>query len=64
MKKIERYVCIFCVVTGFIAAYVIGYNLGYDSDDSALKMQTENEQSNISKETDSEKNDTADRSGG
>lgn len=28
MKKFERYICIFCVVSGFVAAYVIGYKIG------------------------------------
>lgn len=28
MKKFERYICIFSVVAGFVAAYVIGYKIG------------------------------------
>ena len=28
MKKFDKYICIFCVVAGFIATYIIGYNIG------------------------------------
>lgn len=49
MKKFEKYICIFCVVSGFIAAYIIGYTIGNDEDDNiVLKEEILNEKPYIS----------------
>lgn len=49
MKKFEKYICIFCVVAGFIAAYIIGYTIGNDEDDNiVLKEDILNEKPYIS----------------
>lgn len=41
MRKTERYICIFCVVCGFAAAYVIGYRYGNDSDNDNIRLKEE-----------------------
>ncbi len=41
MRKTEKYICIFCVVLGFVAAYVIGYRYGNDNDDSNIRLKEE-----------------------
>ena len=49
MKKFERYICVFCVVVGFVAAYIIGYNIGNDKDSGiVLKEEIENEKPYVS----------------
>ena len=40
MKKFERYICILFVVSGFIAAYIIGYKIG--NNDNYKKINKEN----------------------
>ena len=40
MKKFERYICILFVVSGFIAAYIIGYKIG--NKDDYKKINDEN----------------------
>ena len=40
MKKFERYICILFVVSGFIAAYIIGYKIG--NKDNYKKINNEN----------------------
>lgn len=41
MKKTEKYICVFAVVAGFVAAYVIGYRYGNDSKDNTIRVQNE-----------------------
>ncbi len=49
MKTFEKYICIFCIVSGFIAAYIIGYTIGNDEDDNiVLKEEILNEKPYIS----------------
>ncbi len=45
MRKTERYICIFCVVFGFAAAYVIGYRYGnyYENDNIRLRDEIESD---------------------
>lgn len=45
MKKFERYICILFVVSGFIAAYIIGYKIG--NRDDYKKSNNENLISNV-----------------
>lgn len=37
MKKFERYICIFCVISGFVAAYVIGYKIGNKEENKVIE---------------------------
>lgn len=39
MRKTERYICIFCVVCGFVASYVIGYRYGYNNDNGNIRFR-------------------------
>ena len=39
MKKFERYICILFVVSGFIAAYIIGYKIGNKEEDTVIKHE-------------------------
>ena len=39
MKKFERYICILFVVTGFIAAYIIGYKIGNSDNNKIVKHE-------------------------
>lgn len=49
MKRFEKYICIFCVMAGFIAAYVIGYKIGNDEESSVvLKEEIESDKPYIS----------------
>lgn len=41
MRKTEKYICVFGVVVGFVAAYVIGYRYGIDDKDNTIKVQDE-----------------------
>ena len=45
MRKTEKYICIFCIVFGFGAAYVIGYRYGNEGtgDNIILKEEIESE---------------------
>lgn len=41
MRKTERYICIFCVVFGFAAAYVIGYRYGNNNENDNIRLRDE-----------------------
>lgn len=60
MRKTERYICIFGVVLGFAAAYIIGYRYGSskNNDNIILKEEVESEMPYVSDNTVSEKEDT------
>ncbi len=66
MRKTERYICIFCVVCGFAAAYVIGYRFGNKDIGENVKLREDikNEMPYISNNTpintDSTKNVSSD----
>ena len=62
MRKTERYICIFCVVFGFAAAYIIGYRYGNskDNDNIRLKEEIESEMPYVSNTTTSGQEDTKD----
>lgn len=49
MKRFEKGICIFCIIAGFIAAYIIGYKIGNDEDTGViLKEEIESEKPYIS----------------
>ena len=49
MKRFEKYICIFCVLVGFVAAYVVGYKIGNKEDDNiVLRDEIESERPYIS----------------
>lgn len=64
MRKTEKYICIFCVVCGFAAAYVAGYRYGSsdDNDNIILKDDVKSEMPYISdsENTSSGQNDSKD----
>lgn len=61
MKRFEKYICIFCVVAGFIAAYVIGYKIGNEDDHGIiLKEEIESEKPYISNKLISVDDETTD----
>ncbi len=41
MRKTEKYICVFAVVAGFVASYVIGYRYGSDDKDNTIKITDE-----------------------
>lgn len=41
MRKTERYICIFCVVCGFAAAYIIGYRYGNSNNNDNIRFRDE-----------------------
>ncbi len=62
MRKTERYICIFCVVCGFVAAYVIGYRYGNsdDNDNIRLREDIESERPYMTEELPKMENNTTD----
>ena len=51
IKRFERYSCIFFVMIGFVAAYIIGYKIGSEEESNViLRNEIESEMPYISKE--------------
>ncbi len=48
MRKTEKYICVFAVVAGFVASYVIGYRYGHDEKDNTIKVSEETSDSQYS----------------
>ena len=43
MRKTEKYICVFAIVAGFVASYVVGYRYGIDDKDNTIIRQDESE---------------------
>lgn len=63
IKRFERYSCIFFVMIGFVAAYIIGYKIGSEEESNViLRNEIESEMPYISKEYVSEESKSVDAS--